>query len=202
MNRLARGIFVLCALALPLTAFAIVPDPSLSNTPPCLRVTVDGSFAVAGQVIGTNGNPLGNEEVRLVISGSCSNMRLCPDTATPPQFVLTTTSDGTGNFSFAPQAGGCCTASGAAEIHADPGDVTLLPVYNNIGSPDNGGNGTPVSDLVVNLNDFSRFGQAFLSANTCYDYTVTNPASAEYCDGQVKLADFSIFGQKFLDICP
>jgi hypothetical protein len=202
MNRLARVIIVLCALALPVTAFAIVPDPTLSDTPPCVRVTPDGSLTVVGTVIGTDGNPLGNEEVRLIISAACTDVRLCPDAGTPPQFVITTTGNASGDFSFAPTAGGCCSATAAAEIHADPGDVTLLPSYNNIGSPDNGGDGTSVADLLVNLNDFSRFSQAFLGTNACYDYTVTNPAAADYCDGEVLLADFSIFAQRFLTSCP
>lgn len=199
MNRLAKALFVLCALALPMTAFAIVPDPSLSATPPCVRMTVDGSFNVSGQVFGTDGNTLGNEEVRLIFSAACDNLRLCPDASTPPQFILSTTSAGDGTFNFAPEGGGCCAESGAAELHADPGDVTLLPVYNNVGSPDNGGDGTPVSDLSILLTDFSRFAQAFGDANNpCFDYTVTQPASAEFCDGAVTLTDFSIFSIRFL----
>jgi len=201
MNRLSKALVVLCALALPVSAFAIVPDPSLSSTPPCLRVAVQGDFGVSGQVIGTDGNPLGGDQVRLIISPACSNMRQCPDAATPPQFSLSTTADGSGNFSFAPEMGGCCSAAGAGTIEADPGAVALLPIYNAIGSPDNGGDGVAVSDLQVTLPDFSRFAAAFLTANTCYDYTVLNQAAADYCDGNVQLADFSIFAGTFLDMC-
>lgn len=176
-----------------------LPPGPCSDLPTCIRVSPDGQLTVSGTVRTVTCEPVVNQPVRLVVSPQCMDLRLCPDVPSP--FVLSTLTDADGDFVFAPAAGGCCAAPGAMEIHADPGDVTIA-VYDAVGSPDSGGNGTSVADLVVNLNDFSRFSQGFLTQNPCFDYTVENPDAADTCDGDVRLADFAAFSRRFLATCP
>ena len=177
----------LIAALLPSTLFAVVPDPGLSITPACIRVFPNGSQTIAGQVIGNNGLPLGNNQVRLVFAAACTGLLQCPLPGVQPT-VLSTTANGTGNFSFAPQVGGCCAAAISASIEADPGAVTL-EVYDAVGSADNDGN------LQVSLADFVGFSAAYNQPGTCSDIDGS-------CNELVSLNDFVAFSAKFNITCP
>lgn len=173
-----------CLVALASTAGAIVPDPVNSITPDCIRVDPSGAIAIEVTVIGTDSNPLGNEEVRVIFSSGCTDLVDVADNCNQPT-VLTGTTDGGGFISFAPEYGGCCEEAGAVTIEADPGAVTLLPVYGSVGSNNNSGDGQ------ADLNDFVAFQAAFLSADTCNDLA--------NCDNNIALADFVAFQSLFLN---
>ena len=182
--RFLKGLVALTAMiAIPATSMAIVPDPGLSSTPDCIRVNPDGSVGVDVSVVGTDGSPLGNEEVRLIFSASCTDLAECSGMS---PIVLALTSGAAGTVSFAPEMGGCCMASGAAEIEADPGAVTLAS-YGDVGSADNDGS------LDVALDDFVRFQAAFLTTDSCHDLA--------NCDNNVQLPDFVNFQARFLTAC-
>ena len=182
--RILRNLAILsAAILIPATSMAIVPDPSQSSTPACIRVVPDGSFPVAVAVVGTDGAALGGDEVRLIFSAGCTALIQCSG-GTP--IVFSGISSAGGLITFNPDMGGCCSASGAAEIEADPGAVTLAS-YGSVGSPDADGSGK--ADIV----DFTLFQGAFLSVNACFDY--------QDCDDTVLLQDFTVFQSKFLVEC-
>jgi hypothetical protein len=178
-------------------------DPPLpcSDVPACIRLAPDGALPVEGVLRDGACQVLPGHAVRLVIGAACPAVRVCPDATVPPPVVLETTTETDGSFRFHPAAGGCCSAPGAIIIEADPGAVAIA-VYDEIGSPDSGGDGNTPADLTVTLPDFARFSHAFLTVSPCFDYTVTNPAALDHCDGEVALADFAYFAQAFLSACP
>jgi len=185
MTRITRGLGVAaCLVAFASTAGAVVPDPVASITPECIRVDPSGALDINVTVIGTDGNPLGGEEVRVIFSGACTDLVDVANGCAQPT-VLTGTTGGGGMITFSPEYGGCCATAGAVTIEADPGAVTLLPVYNNVGSNDNNGDG------VSNLSDFVGFQGAFLTADSCNDLAG--------CNGNVELADFVAFQSLFLN---
>jgi hypothetical protein len=189
MTRFARGLsYLVCTVAFVSSAHAIVPDPVLSVTPDCIRLCPAGNLPVNVQVIGTDGNPLGGNDVRMVFNAGCTSLKERPACTQPT--VLTQVANGSGQVTFNPQIGGCCSVAGSVVIEADPGAVTLLPIYDSVGSNDNNGNG------VSNLSDFVNFQAAFLTANTCHDLSG--------CNTTVNLSDFVIFQGHFLHgtACP
>ena len=177
----------LMAVLIPSTLLAVVPDPGLSTTPACIRVFPNGSLNLNGQVIGNNGLPLGNNQVRLIFAAACTGLRICPVSPPTQPTVITVTSNATGNFTFTPKVGGCCSATISASIEADPGAVTLR-VYNAVGSADNTG------DLSVTLGDFVNFQAAFNTAQSCNDIDGS-------CNGNVTLGDFVVFQALFNTTC-
>jgi hypothetical protein len=184
MTRILRGLgAAACLVAFASTANAIVPDADNSITPDCIRVAPDGAFSIDVTVIGTDLNPLGGEEVRVIFSASCSDLVDVSAGCAQPT-VLSGTTNGAGEISFSPEIGGCCEEAGAVTIEADPGAVTLLPVYDNVGSNDNNSTGDST------LPDFVNFQAAFLADESCNDL--------DGCDEEVGLADFVVFQANFL----
>jgi hypothetical protein len=66
-----------------------------------------------------------------------------------------------GEITFRPGIGGCCVREAAAVIEADPGAVILLPIYDELGSTDNNGDGS------VDHSDFVEFQQRFTHGWLC-----------------------------------
>ncbi len=194
MTRFMRGLgAVVCTAALVSSAGAVVPDPANSITPQCVRLDPSGALTLDGQVRGTDGNPLGGEEVRVIFNGGCTALVQDSDLADCSQpTVLAQTTAGDGTFSFAPAVGGCCAVPSSVTIEADPGAVTLLPVYDSVGSNDNNGSGES------NLSDFVNFQTAFLTASDCHDLKA-GPDPVNDCDGFVSLPDFVVFQSLFLN---
>jgi len=191
MTRFLRGLgAVVCTVALVSSAGAVVPDPN-SITPGCIRVDPSGALTLDGQVIGTDGNPLGLNEVRVIFNGACTSLIQDPPGDCSQPTVLAQTTPANGVFSFAPAIGGCCAVPSSVTIEADPGAVTLLPVYNSVGSNDNNGSGQS------NLSDFVAFQTAFLSASTCHDLKAG--LGGGDCDAFVSLPDFVVFQSLFLN---
>ena len=182
MKRFLSGLALVALVAG--TASAVVPDSELSVTPDCIRVDPSGAIPLDVQVFGTDGNPLGNNDVRVIFDAGCVD--LIDETCSQPT-VLSGTTDALGMISFAPEIGGCCATGGAVTIEADPGAVTLLPVYNAVGSNDSDGN------HISNLGDFVAFQGVFLDTGvSCQDLTCDD-------DLAVALDDFVIFQSLFLN---
>jgi hypothetical protein len=195
MTRFLRGLgAVVCTAALVSSAGAVVPDPVNSITPGCIRVDPGGELTLDGQVIGTDAAPLGGNDVRVIFNAGCSALIQNPPGDCSQPTVLTQTTPGSGIFSFAPAIGGCCALPSSVTIEADPGAVTLLPVYDSVGSNDNNGSGQS------NLADFVVFQGAFLSANTCNDVKGgPDDGPGGNCDEFVSLPDFVVFQSLFLN---
>jgi len=194
MTRFARGLGLLaCTVAFVSSANAIVPDPVLSETPNCIRLCPQGDFPIAVRVFGTDGNPLGGQDVRVIFNAGCTGLVQRPACVDPTVLSGTTATSppaDVGKVSFAAQIGGCCSLASSVVIEADPGAVTLLPIYDSVGSNDNNGNG------IANLSDFVAFQTAFLTANACHDLAG--------CNTTVNLSDFVAFQGHFLHgvACP
>jgi hypothetical protein len=184
MTRILRGLgAAACLVACASTANAIVPDAILSVTPECIRVAPDGAFPIDVTVIGNDGNPLGGDEVRVIFSASCVDLVDVSAGCAQPT-VLSGITNGAGEISFSPEIGGCCDEAGAVTIEADPGAVTLIPVYDNVGSNDNNSTGDST------LPDFVIFQSNFLANDSCNDLAD--------CNENVGLADFVVFQANFL----
>mgnify|MGYP003573683167 FL=1 len=183
-----RVLTLVCAAVLiPSLAFAVVPDPTLSDTPDCVRIFPNATLTLDGQVIGNNALPLGGDAVRLIFSASCTALWDCDNPPNPPT-VYSIISNPDGPYAFAPAAGGCCDVSISASIEADPGAVTLN-VYGAVGSADNTGDGQ------VTLGDFVTFQSHFGTDNECSDLDGS-------CNVTVSLADFVVFQSMFGTGCP
>jgi hypothetical protein len=180
------------SLGLSVASQAIIPDPATSTTPACLRMSPGGGaaptspFRLNVTVIGTNGLPIPNTEVRLIIaSPTCdAGLFVCPGETYP---VVTGMTDGSGQVNMAANFGGCCVGTAVGVIEADPGAV-VLRTYNSIGTTD------PTRNGAVQLGDFVAFQTAFLSSNPCFDYAG--------CNDLVQLGDFVAFQNDFLKACP
>ena len=223
MTRFARVSALLCAAAIvPAAVFAIVPDPVESETPNCITVDPGGLQDLTVKVVGNNGLPLGGDAVRVIFNPLCSDDSTVPITGLAEDIGgscqspvvlagITSTTPGTvGWITFNPTIGGCCEENQAVRIEADPGAVTLLPVYNIVSSTDWSFCATAGRDHangLVDLSDFTAFTGEFLGspANLCYDYPT---GAARVCNGAVDLSDFSYFQGSFLSgagacpVCP
>jgi hypothetical protein len=196
MARLLRGFAILyIATLIPGVALSVVPDETASITPDCVRFALTGDdrqeFRIIVTVIGTDGLPLGGEQVDVIFDNTnCSDpgeFNPCPSQAYP--VVSGTTDPVDADINFRIKLGGCCDSPGAVRIQAYPGPITLLPIYDNTGSPDTDG------DEDVDIGDFTFFQQQFLDppGEACTDYID--------CDLTTGLGDFVGFQSQYNRPC-
>jgi hypothetical protein len=170
-------------LAITMPAFAGVPSPANSSTPPCLVTCPFGDIPVTVVVRDLANNPIVGSNVVLDFH-NCPAAHLCspgesshalPYTLDPIARTLSLVTPAGGSVTFAAQVGGTGPA-GSVSVFADG---VLLHQY-ALASPDQDGDGT------VNL-FFGPDGPTFTSK-----VGTSNPTADFDCSGLVDAADQAI----------
>jgi hypothetical protein len=151
------------------------------EVPGCIRVCPAGDICQTVELVDKNNDPIPYEEVWMIFSAECAEMiNWCEG---QPHPVVAAITDADGIATFCIQAGGCCVShyapcdngvGGSNTVIIEVDELGLIGSYSDVGSPDmhsdeNTGQPWGKGDGDVDLNDFVRLWQIFLTDCPCGD---------------------------------